>query len=291
MADQEHLKMFLQGVPCWNKWRNENPDIQPDLSDAKLVGWNSSARKAWNSSMAINLQKANLWNADLSGACLIEADLRGAILLQAKLEKSCLMNANFENANLEHANVKSADFVNANLEGANVSGILYNRFTRYRGMRVATCYGSPRFRRFAQDQDFIEEFREESHYRRFLYYLWLISTDCGRSFWPLLLWMLLVCSLFGAVYADYEIPGWFSFMPQSLKDFLIAIDPQVNLLPSHTWFSPYYFSIVTLTTLGFGDITPSNLAGEIWVAIEVMLGYVILGLLVSILGNKIARRS
>jgi len=49
--------------------------------------------------------------------------------------------------------------------------------------------------------------------------------------------------------------------------------------------------IVTYTALGFGDITPNNMAGEILVSIEVVLGYVTLGLLLAVLGNRIERRS
>ena len=45
---------------------------------------------------------------------------------------------------------------------------------------------------------------------------------------------------------------------------------------------------VTFTTLGFGDVTPLNRAGEIWVTAEVILGYLMLGLLISIMANKIA---
>jgi hypothetical protein len=40
-----------------------------------------------------------------------------------------------------------------------------------------------------------------------------------------------------------------------------------------TWFTPFYFSIVTYTTLGFGDVKPATLIGEIIVSTEVILGY------------------
>jgi sorbitol-specific phosphotransferase system component IIC len=58
-----------------------------------------------------------------------------------------------------------------------------------------------------------------------------------------------------------------------------------------TGFTPYYFSIVTYTTLGFGDVKPNNLPGEILVSTEVIMGYVTLGLLLAVLADKIARRS
>jgi predicted permease len=56
-------------------------------------------------------------------------------------------------------------------------------------------------------------------------------------------------------------------------------------------FTPFYYSIVTFTTLGFGDVIPTNFWGEFWVTFEVILGYVMLGGLISIFANKIARRS
>jgi Ion channel len=56
-----------------------------------------------------------------------------------------------------------------------------------------------------------------------------------------------------------------------------------------TWFTPYYFSIVTFTTLGFGDVKPKTLAGELIVSSEVILGYTTLGLLLSVLAQNVAR--
>jgi hypothetical protein len=41
----------------------------------------------------------------------------------------------------------------------------------------------------------------------------------------------------------------------------------------------------------WGDVTPLNLWGEIWLALEVLLGYIMLGGLISILANELARRS
>lgn len=51
----------------------------------------------------------------------------------------------------------------------------------------------------------------------------------------------------------------------------------------------FYFSVVTFTTLGFGDIVPKHGLGQILVALEVMLGYLLLGTLIAILIRKITR--
>jgi hypothetical protein len=58
-------------------------------------------------------------------------------------------------------------------------------------------------------------------------------------------------------------------------------------------FAPFYYSFVTMTTLGFGDITPKvdQWFLQIVVTIEVVLGYIMLGGLISIFSNKLARRA
>ncbi|MGD2086069.1 MAG: pentapeptide repeat-containing protein [Candidatus Aminicenantes bacterium] len=123
------------------------------------------------------------------------------------------------------------------------------------------------------------------------YFLWWLTADYGRSFKRWLLCCFVIIFIFGAIFADYNAPNW---KPESFWHFFDEIDPQFQISPESripTWFTPYYFSIVTFTTLGFGDVTPLNLAGEIWLAIEVILGYIMLGGLISILANKLARRS
>jgi uncharacterized protein YjbI with pentapeptide repeats len=86
MADEEHLKILLQGVKAWNRWRDENPGIRPDLTEAPLL------------------------EEDLSGADLSRADLSGAYLTEV-----CLDDADLSGANLLRANLREADLSGANL--------------------------------------------------------------------------------------------------------------------------------------------------------------------------------
>ena len=121
------------------------------------------------------------------------------------------------------------------------------------------------------------------------YFLWWLTADYGRRFRRWALCCAIIAFIFGAVFSNCDAPHWLPF-----KDFFYSINPEFEIssairVPSG--FTPYYFSIVTFTTLGFGDVTPLNLAGEIWLAIEVILGYIMLGGLISILANKLARRS
>ncbi len=56
MANPEHLDLLKKGVEVWNQWREEHPEIEPDLSGANLEG--------------ARLSGAHLERARLSRACL-----------------------------------------------------------------------------------------------------------------------------------------------------------------------------------------------------------------------------
>jgi len=73
MANEEHVKILKQGAEVWNKWREENRDVKPDLRAANLKG--------------VNLGGANLSGGDLSWADLDWADLGRANLSGADLSE------------------------------------------------------------------------------------------------------------------------------------------------------------------------------------------------------------
>ena len=120
MANQEQLNRLLeQGVQGWNKWREENPDVQIDLRDATLSGVQL---------IRAHLTFATLSGADLSGAILIDANLNGAdlsgvTLSGATLSGATLIDANLIDANLIDADLRSADLRGANIISATLSGV------------------------------------------------------------------------------------------------------------------------------------------------------------------------
>jgi uncharacterized protein YjbI with pentapeptide repeats len=74
MANTEHVALLRQGVEVWNAWREENPDIVPDLSMTSALG------------IALGLAVgAHLARANLRGADLIGTNLRGTDLSEANL--------------------------------------------------------------------------------------------------------------------------------------------------------------------------------------------------------------
>lgn len=224
-----------------------------------------------------SLNEASLRNANLCSACLKQASIKAAILCEANLTKADLREADLSGSNLRKANVCGADFRGANLSEVYLENLIYNRKDMaelYQGIRVDSCYGDAIFKRDAQDQDYIDTLKTRcpTGWRKWLLKAWG-WIDFGRSMPCIGGYALLFVMLFGTIYM---------LCPQ-------LIDHRNHEIT--TWFTPFYFSFVIYTTLGFGDITARHLAGEILVALEVVLGYLTLGLLLAILANTVARRS
>jgi TIR domain/Pentapeptide repeats (8 copies) len=128
MANPEHLEILKQGVERWNKWREEHPDVRPDLGKADLFRANLSAADVIRAHFSeVNLSEAkpselvakfisagaNLHGADLHGAGLEEANLSRADLSAADLSGAVLSGANLSAANLRAANLREANFTEA----------------------------------------------------------------------------------------------------------------------------------------------------------------------------------
>lgn len=89
MANQNHLEILKDGVEVWNKWREANEHITPDL------------------------QKANLEKYVLDGANLTSTNLEGANLVETKLQKANFFAARLGGADLSWAFAKEANFEGA----------------------------------------------------------------------------------------------------------------------------------------------------------------------------------
>ncbi len=112
MANEKHLALLQQGVEMWNQWREDHPEIEPDLRGADISGANL---------VSVNFWKADLWGADLWGADLREADLSDANLWRADLRGANLNSADLSGAYLWRADLRGTDLIGVNLIGANLS--------------------------------------------------------------------------------------------------------------------------------------------------------------------------
>ena len=124
MANEEHLRILVQGVDLWNRWREDNPTIKPELHGANLSGANLPGVKLFDAELyRANLRYANLGSAYLQGANLCEADLSGAYLQWAYLTRANLAGANLSTASLNFAQCLGADLSKANLREADLVNI------------------------------------------------------------------------------------------------------------------------------------------------------------------------
>ena len=278
-----------------------------DLTDASLLGSDLRDAILYEAKLdgtelsGARLERANLDRARglrtglgcarLDGARLTSAELPEATLTQASLRGANLAAAQLPGSRAREADLTSADLTSANLEGleldlSNVSAATFDRadlreaqLRRLQGYKTASWIssdvrdvdfsGAYLLRRFIMDQNFLEEFRNQGPWSRVAYHVWWLTSDCGRSLmrWAVCTFVLAV--LFALAYGSMD----------------------VQYGPHVSWYTPFYFSVVILTTLGFGDIVPASTGTQVLATIQVVIGYVMLGGLISIMDNKIARRA
>ena len=145
--------------------------------------------------------------------------------------------------------------------------------------------GNPFFKRHVADQQFIRAFSQANPV---LARLWCWSSDYGRSLGLWAFWSLFFAFLFSLAYMP--LPTWAPTWMQNIAPQFHQSTGAYSGEPLTFW-NCFYFSIVTFTTLGFGDIVADNTTARLFVTLEVIFGYMMLGGLISIFSNKLASRS
>jgi hypothetical protein len=153
MAHPGHLRILQQGVDAWNKWRVDNPEINPSLDEANL----SDANIQNINLSKVNLQSAYLKNAILRNANLQEIDLRGIISPDAcdgpqvprdwgaKLTGADLRGADLRGALLQGAYFNDANLTGVMLENTRLDGVIFGNtifadldFSKVNGLELAS---------------------------------------------------------------------------------------------------------------------------------------------------------
>ena len=215
-----------------------------------------------------------LEHSKFSNSDIVDCDFSNSELNWCDFSGTNLYGTNFKDSELEYADFRNADISYVSLENANLGFIKYNYFTGFKNINVSNVRGcsSPRFVSFIRSEHYLKHFQGESLGVTILFRLWRLASDCGQSLARWSFVSLVICGLFGYMYSFIE--------SRHIESFLLSSGR------SRTWFTFYYFSTVTFTTLGFGDVVPNTLASEFLVTFEVLLGYVMLGGLISIFATK-----
>jgi hypothetical protein len=107
--------------------------------------------------------------------------------------------------------------------------------------------------------------------RKLWYWFWGLTSNYGTSVIRWVLWCLFVIAFYTSFY-------YFTYLEtdRGLTGFSRIIER-------------FYFSVVTFTTLGFGDILPQTTFGMCLVITEVLFGNLMFWVMMTILGKKIFR--
>ena len=268
----------LAGAVLFGATLDQAELLKANLQDADLT--QASARGTGFG--GADLERANLFGATLTGATFTQSNLkrvdaRTADVTGARLRECCLHEADCSQSVLCETDLGLSDVRGATFEGADL------RRSRLSGVRGATeanwigadildvdfC-GAYLVRRHILDQNYLHEFRRLSKTTEAVYWVWWATSDCGRSFVRWGVWTSVLAIIFAVVYQFVEL--------------------DLGGRPDN-WMTTIYFSFVTLTTLGYGDIVPTSTIARTVALVEVITGYMMLGGLLGIFANKMARRA
>ncbi len=125
------------------------------------------------------------------------------------------------------------------------------------------------------------------------FWVWKTTSRYGESPLRFIGWLAVIVLFFGLVYMPI-IPNLVSWWPSRLSI-------TFREYPFHQWsegiisgflfniVTAVYFSAVTFATLGFGDITPISIVGKLSAIAEVLLGYLMFGVLITLVARKMTR--
>ncbi len=261
--------------------------VDATIDEAQLLGADLTGADLTNvNGFSVMMGRANLTDAVLFNGKLDDATFSHADLTGADLRTASLKGARFREATLIHTDMSRATMAEVDLTQANVEGAVFRDtdITRSR-VKAVTGYstadwigvdildadfaGAYIVRRAIMDQNYLYEFRTKNRLNSYVYRLWWLTSDCGRSFGRWALWTATIAALFAVAYGFVDI---------DYGDY-------------ETSLSPLYYSVVTMTTLGYGDVLPASTSGQIVAMIQVVIGYVMLGGVLSIFATKMGRRA
>ena len=271
----------------WQAIDAEGSDLAgSDLSGADLVAANL---KQVNFTGAC-LSKANLASTDLEGAHFLKCDLSGTRLWSAMISNTNLVESNLEKADFLKANISNTKFWHINLDNAKFltrHNFIGNKPIDENGPLSA----SEAYRNLKQyfiangryDDSSWASFKERQLERKYFF------KARKFSYLPSLL-MALLCGYgekpYRVILSSLVIILFYS----ALYSILAVLKPIASMEVFRVW-DYLYFSIVTFTTVGFGDLTPRMVPlFQMITGSEALIGVFMMGLFIFTLARKYTAR-
>jgi hypothetical protein len=126
------------------------------------------------------------------------------------------------------------------------------------------------FRVLQKDRQRLILMLERNYFPAFLYQIWRFTSNYGESLGRWAIACLSVILLFSFGYYELNV---------------IESTVSSNGAPLHA-FDYVYFSVITFTTLGYGDLHPIGLLGQALSCLEVFAGFIMFGVLLSFVGTR-----
>lgn len=234
-----------------------------------------------------NMSHAHCFMLDLSGSSLMKANFSYANLHCANLENCNLLGTIFENAKIEHVHwgdeviqerqAKTAPTHKAMLDYYEQAEEIY-RNLRKTAERQGLFETAGRF--FQKEMIMRRKQMPRTSLRRVISKI--VDLFCGYGEKPLrvILFSIAIIITFALMYFFAGL----SFSGESL-----GFDPSLGVWDNtKVFFSSLYFSVVTFTTLGYGDLAPVGFARAL-AALEAFIGSFTLALFVVVFVKKMTR--
>jgi len=290
---------------------------QANLQRASLTSANMERSKLQRANLKYaRLDSVNLQSGQLTQTKMDYATLEGAMLKGADLSYSILWNARLRNANLDYANLKGVNFSvtgleDASLNGANIEDAIFletylqgaslracivngrtwintrqiDNHTDFRGVALGSVRieSTPRQRlEYNKRRLNWEDWYEDHQLQQWMVRLFWLMSNYGASTLRVITSFMIVVAVFSSLYFVLALKNI------RVLDGLCEDPAQSSSRGLHLkmLFRCVYFSIVTMTTLGFGDIKAhrKSTVGQFIVVAQVVCGYLLLGALITRLG-------
>jgi len=234
-----------------------------------------------------NMRGAHCFMLDLSGSSLMKADFTGANLHCANLSDCNLLGTKFHDAKLENVNwgnkviqEEQAD----QSENQEEKLDLYEQAEEiYRHLRkVFENQGLFENAGYFFEREMVMRRKQMPKYSTKRLISKIVDLFCGYGEQPIRVVVFSSITILG--FATLYFFSGVNFSGEEVA-FNSSLSAKANAL---AYLESIYFSIVTFTTLGYGDITPTGLS-RLFAAIEALMGSFTLALFVVVFVKKMTR--
>ena len=286
----ENIKESLEKRAKTNESMEDFSLSKEDLRGIDLV--NRGSKKGYtliNSDLyQAKLENAHLFKIDLSGTSLMKANLSNANLNYANLERCNLLGVNLKDAKTEHCNwgerLLQQELALHTTDREEQIDLYQQAEEIYRNLRqVAENQGLVDVASEFYLKEMLMRRNEMPKYSLRRIISKSIDLFCGYGERPLRVIIFSLALIIGFSMAYF-------FLGLSFNGEVVVFSFKHNFLSNvEVFFNSLYFSVVTFTTLGYGDLTPIGLAARAIAALEAFMGSFTIALFVVVFVKKVTR--